>query len=164
MMVHALSSRLSRLLYTHYGILTPEANAAPILWQSIRCLGGTRERFHRFNNDLVADPTPAVLYVHTKSLARMLSLPLTLHRVLAPPLVRLRADDPESHQLDDVPPEVALLAAALIVLKMVYGLDGRPRSAKLTLCFPSYQPVSETMRGKLGCPPTTRIQRADYLG
>lgn len=42
MPIHALSSRLSRLMFSHFGILTPEANASPILWRSVRCLGGTR--------------------------------------------------------------------------------------------------------------------------
>lgn len=76
-----------------------------------------------------------MLYSQTKTLARALSLPLTLHRSLAPALARLRPDDPESHKLDDVPPEVALLATALIVLKMAYGLDGRPRSVAPTAFF-----------------------------
>jgi RNA polymerase I-specific transcription initiation factor RRN7 len=47
--------------------------------------------------------------------------------MLAPRLVHLRDDDPDSHKYDNVPPEVALLVAVIIVLKMAYGLDGQPR-------------------------------------
>jgi RNA polymerase I-specific transcription initiation factor RRN7 len=41
--LHALASRLSKLLYSNYGIFTPEANAGPILWRvTEQALGGTR--------------------------------------------------------------------------------------------------------------------------
>ena len=63
----------------------------------------------------------------TKLLARQLSLPLTLHRTLAPGLAKIRAADPDAHKYDDVPPEAAFAAAAVVVLKMVYGLDGLER-------------------------------------
>jgi RNA polymerase I-specific transcription initiation factor RRN7 len=69
----------------------------------------------------------AVLYNLVKTVAHVLSLPLTLHHTLAPRLAHLKDDDPDSHKYDNVPPEVALLVAAVIVLKMVYGLDGRTR-------------------------------------
>ena len=63
----------------------------------------------------------------TKRLSGVLSLPLTAHRSMAPGLEVAKKRDPESHIYDDVPPEVALLAATIVVLKMVYGLDGRAR-------------------------------------
>jgi RNA polymerase I-specific transcription initiation factor RRN7 len=69
----------------------------------------------------------AVLYNLGKTVAHVLSLPLALHHSLAPNLVHLKDDDPDSHKYDDVPPELALLVAVLIVLKMVYGFDGRRR-------------------------------------
>jgi len=47
--------------------------------------------------------------------------------MLAPRLVHLRDDDPDSHKYDNVPPELALMVAVIIVLKMAYGLDGQPR-------------------------------------
>jgi RNA polymerase I-specific transcription initiation factor RRN7 len=43
----------------------------------------------------------------------------------------LKDDDPESHKYDNVPPELALLVAVVIVLKMVYGLDGQPRCVRV---------------------------------
>jgi RNA polymerase I-specific transcription initiation factor RRN7 len=49
---------------------------------------------------------------------------LALHHTLAP---RLEDDDLDSHKYDNVPPELALLVAVVVVLKMVYGLDGQPR-------------------------------------
>ena len=69
----------------------------------------------------------AMLYMMSKRLAKVLSIPLTLHRSLAPGLSRRRRGDPDRHQSDNAPAEVALLAALIIVLKMVYGLDGNKR-------------------------------------
>lgn len=59
----------------------------------------------------------------TKRLAHVLSLPLTLHHSLASNIKRERKRDPESHKFDNVPPELALIATCIMVLKMVYGLD-----------------------------------------
>jgi RNA polymerase I-specific transcription initiation factor RRN7 len=72
----------------------------------------------------------AVLYDLAKTVAHVLSLPLALHHTLAPRLAHLKDDDPDSHKYDNVPPELALLVAVIIVLKMVYGLDGKLRYAR----------------------------------
>jgi len=108
--LHKLASRLAKVMYSSHGILTPELNAAPILWRTVRCLGGT--------------PT---LYKLTKRLAHILSLPLTLHHSLAPNLKQSSKRDPDSHKFDNVPPELAFLATCIVVLKMAYGLDGKTR-------------------------------------
>jgi len=108
--IHRLASRLCKRLHLSYGLLTPEANAGPILWRVVKAIGGT--------------PT---LYVLTKRLASILSIPLTLHSLLAAGLPRVKKHDPLHHQFDNIPPEVGLMAACVVVLKMVYGLDGRPR-------------------------------------
>jgi RNA polymerase I-specific transcription initiation factor RRN7 len=63
----------------------------------------------------------------SKTVAHVLSLPRVLHYTLAPRLTQVKADDPDSHKYDNVPPELALLVAVIIVLKMVYGLDGQTR-------------------------------------
>lgn len=68
-----------------------------------------------------------MLYRLTKRLGQILSLPLTLHHTLAPGLEKRKAYDPERHIYDNVAPEVGLIAAGIVVLKMVYGLDGRTR-------------------------------------
>ena len=68
-----------------------------------------------------------MLYLLSKTVAHVLSLPLTLHHTLAPCLEHLKDDDHDSHKFDNVPPELALLVAVIIVLKMVYGLDGQAR-------------------------------------
>ncbi|KAJ7129575.1 hypothetical protein C8R44DRAFT_908212 [Mycena epipterygia] len=107
--LHKLASSLARRIHSTFGVLTPEVNAAPILWRTVtQCLGGS--------------PT---LYRLTKRLATVLSLPLTLHHSLAPRLQRIKARDPESHKYDNVAPELAFLATGIIVLKMVYGLDAK---------------------------------------
>ncbi|KDQ64561.1 hypothetical protein JAAARDRAFT_52507 [Jaapia argillacea MUCL 33604] len=110
--LHAQSTRLAKLLYSSYGISTPELNAAPLLWRAVCGLGGT--------------PT---LYNLTKSVSRTLSLNLTIHYSLGPQLEKLRHTDPDFyHKYDNVPPEAALVAAVVVVLKMTYGLDGRERT------------------------------------
>ncbi|KAF9076732.1 hypothetical protein BDP27DRAFT_1283456 [Rhodocollybia butyracea] len=106
--LHALTSRLAKQLYNSYMILTPEANVTPLLWRIIQGMGGT-----------------PMLYAMTKRLAQRLSLPLALHQSLVP---KLQAKSPQMHKSDNVPIEVSLLAAVIVVLKMVYGLDGERRS------------------------------------
>ncbi|TFK55944.1 hypothetical protein OE88DRAFT_1621636 [Heliocybe sulcata] len=109
--LHTLVSRLAKLMQTSYGIWTPELNAAPVLWRVVRDLGGT-----------------PVLYTLTKTISHTLSLTLSLHYSLAPKLEKARQSDAERyHQFDNVPPEVSLVAAAIVVLRLVYGLDGSPR-------------------------------------
>jgi RNA polymerase I-specific transcription initiation factor RRN7 len=47
MALHGLASRLSKRMYTSYGIFTPEANGAPILWRVVsQALGSTRGFHH----------------------------------------------------------------------------------------------------------------------
>lgn len=111
--LHSLASRLTKVMYSSHGIITPELNAAPILWRTVRCLGGA--------------PT---LYKYTKRLAHILSLPLTLHHSLAPDLKQSNKRDPDSHKFDNVPPELAFLATSIVILKMAYGLDGKTRLPK----------------------------------
>lgn len=69
----------------------------------------------------------ASLYIYTKKLCSVLSLPLTLHYSLAPKLKRIKQQDPEHHKYDNAPVEVSLVAAVIVVLKLVYGLDGKKR-------------------------------------
>ncbi|OCH94136.1 hypothetical protein OBBRIDRAFT_817467 [Obba rivulosa] len=111
--LHRLTARLAKLMYSQYGVCTPEMNAAPILWRAVRALCGT--------------PT---LYTMTKKLARVISLPLTLHRSLAPGLPHVKKGDPSWHKYDNAVPEVSLVASIIVVLKLVYGLDGKPRLPK----------------------------------
>ena len=72
----------------------------------------------------------ASLYSYAKQLSSVLSLPLTLHYSLAPKLKRIKQIDPEHHKYDNAPVEVSLVAVVIVVLKMVYGLDGKKRYAK----------------------------------
>lgn len=109
--IHRLASRLAKLMYANYGVFTPELNASPVLWRVVQqCLGGT-----------------PILYRLAKRLGHILSLPLTLHHSLSPTLCRIATGDPEIHIYDNVPPEVALVATTIVILKLVYGLDGKPR-------------------------------------
>ncbi|KAF8529135.1 hypothetical protein BU17DRAFT_36968 [Hysterangium stoloniferum] len=108
--LHRLTSRLVRLCWTRFGIHTPEVNGGPMLWRIVRALKGT-----------------ATLYGLAKSMARELYLPLTLDVSLAPGLVPRRQGDPRRHKGDNVPVEVGLVGVVIVVLKMVYGLDGVKR-------------------------------------
>lgn len=63
----------------------------------------------------------------TKRLSRTLSLPLALHQSLVPKLLQIQKRDPKTHKFDNVPVEASLLAAVIVVLKMVYGLDGESK-------------------------------------
>ena len=132
MTLHALASRLVKQMYERYGICTPEANGAPILWRVIEGLGGTRASPFGVCSlkGLMTDGPcvdAAMLYVLTKAMSDTLSLPLTLHPSLAAPLSRAGKRDPIRYQYDNVPAEVAYACAAVVVLKMVYGLDGQAR-------------------------------------
>lgn len=84
-------------------------------------------RYQSVNRESLLTCAIAVSYNLTKTLTRVLSLPLVLHHSLAPSLKRVKQRDPDSHKYDSVPPEVAFTAASVIVLKMVYGLDGTSR-------------------------------------
>ncbi|GBE79719.1 hypothetical protein SCP_0209200 [Sparassis crispa] len=108
--LHIQTSRLARLMYSTYEISTPEMNAPPILWRAVRGLRGT--------------PT---LYMLAKTLARVLSIPLTLHRSLASGFKRTEQGEHGWHRYDNAVPEVSLAATVIIVMKMVYGLDGEVR-------------------------------------
>ncbi|KAI0939982.1 hypothetical protein AcV5_001212 [Taiwanofungus camphoratus] len=111
--LHRLASRLAKLMYASYAVYTPEMNAAPVLWRAVCGLYGT--------------PT---LYILTKKVARVISIPLMLHNSVASPLPRAKQRDPVGHKYDNAVPEVSLLATVIVVLKMVYGLDGRARLPK----------------------------------
>ena len=79
--------------------------------------------------------TVASLYLYAKKLCSVLSLPLTLHYSLAPKLQRIKQIDSEHHKYDNAPVEVSLVAAVVVVLKMVYGLDGKKRCVEAPSLF-----------------------------
>ncbi|EAU84839.1 hypothetical protein CC1G_00358 [Coprinopsis cinerea okayama7 len=110
LLLHSLASRLAEKLHRTYSINIPEINAAPLLWRVVRALGGT--------------PT---LYALSKRISSILSFPLTLRPSLTSGLAKNKAYDPGSHQYDNAPPEVSMMASCVIALKMVYGLDGTER-------------------------------------
>ena len=99
-----------------------------MLWRITKDMGGTRKLvlslFCYGGADIVIK---AMLYMLSKQLAKALSIPLILHSSLAPGLSKRRRGDPDRHKSDSAPAEVGLLAAVMIVLKMVYGLDGNER-------------------------------------
>lgn len=83
--------------------------------------------------DVNAKYLAATLYKLTKRLAHILSLPLTLHHTLAPALKSNSKGDPDGHKYDNIPPEVGFVATCIVVLKMVYGLDGKTRYTRSTV-------------------------------
>ncbi|KAF7793654.1 hypothetical protein EIP86_004769 [Pleurotus ostreatoroseus] len=150
MHVHRLTARLAKLVYHTYSVYTPECNAAPLLWRAVRSLEGTPS-----------------LYSYAKQLSSILSLPLTLHYSLAPKLKRIKQIDPEHHKYDNAPVEVSLVAVVIVVLKMVYGLDGKkriPRDGDDPACalpsFPEYMAALKAVDEPEG-PSMEDVLRAD---
>ncbi|KZV76097.1 hypothetical protein PENSPDRAFT_570477 [Peniophora sp. CONT] len=107
--LHKYTGRLARALGARYGVIVPEANSGPLLWRTVRALGGT-----------------PLLYDLTKRTARMLNLPLRLDARGAPG----PPDAPKSFLRDGVAPELALLGAAVVTLQLVYGFDGQDRCVR----------------------------------
>ena len=130
-------------MFVSYRTLTPEANAAPILWRAVRALAGSGMSNLSAGKFLgPTDRSSAVLYNMSKKLAQILSLPLVLHNTSSPRLRGLKQNDPKVHKSDNVPPEVALISTAIVVIRLVYGLDGRSRYVRddepiLCLVLPS---------------------------
>ncbi|KAF8913980.1 hypothetical protein CPB84DRAFT_1758075 [Gymnopilus junonius] len=52
---------------------------------------------------------------------------MTLHGSLAPGLEKVKGSNGLGHRYDNAPSEVGLLGSLIMVLKMVYGLDGTAR-------------------------------------
>jgi RNA polymerase I-specific transcription initiation factor RRN7 len=63
----------------------------------------------------------------TKILADMLRIPLTLHPSLSPLAVNTSGKSLNVQVGDNIPVEIALICAVILLLKLLYGLDGRPR-------------------------------------
>ncbi|KAL4076065.1 hypothetical protein J3A83DRAFT_4357184 [Scleroderma citrinum] len=101
--LHRLASRFANLLYSNFGVIIPPLNVAPVLWRVLL----------------------ALLYLLTKQLGHVLSLPTFLHHSITSSLCE--GDNIERYCHDNVPSEVALVCTAIIVLKLVYGLDGKFR-------------------------------------
>ncbi|KAI6163014.1 hypothetical protein EDD17DRAFT_1813860, partial [Pisolithus thermaeus] len=109
--LHRLVSRLAHRLHSNFGVSIPELNVAPVLWRVVRqCFCGT-----------------PMLYTLSKRLGNVLSLPISLHHSLAP-----LPSDVESHKHYNAPPEVALASIVIVVLKLIYGLDGKRRQVVTT--------------------------------
>jgi RNA polymerase I-specific transcription initiation factor RRN7 len=127
--LHRLASRLANRLYGTFDILIPELNAGPVLWRVVQqCFSGTRTFAYCHDAFRISDVNfLAMLYLLTKRLGYVLSLPLSLHHSLAPSLSSIKRGDMECQKYDNVPVEIALAATALVVLKLVYGLDGKKR-------------------------------------
>ncbi|KAG8929496.1 hypothetical protein FRC02_005510 [Tulasnella sp. 418] len=113
--IHSLTSRLAKLIKQRYNIHTPEFNTAPVLWRAVRAFNGS-----------------ALLYSLSKTIGGIVSLTLNVNRSLAPPLPRQKGYDPTYHIGDNAPPELSLIACVCLVLKMIYGLDGRDQLPKDT--------------------------------
>lgn len=55
------------------------------------------------------------------------SVPLAMHSSLAPGMRRVKGNEPRGHVSDGVPVEAKLMGGLIMVMKMVFGLDGQPR-------------------------------------
>lgn len=108
--LHSLSSRITRKLHNTYQIEVPEANTSHILARAIEALH-----------------LPTVFYHMTKTFADMLRIPLTLHPSLSTQVVDTSGKLLTMQRGDNIPVELALICAIILLLKLIYGLDGRLR-------------------------------------
>lgn len=133
--MHALSSRLARKLKEMYKIEVPEANAPHILSRGIDALHLSGQRYSSAAFSYLSVQT-AVFYHMAKVFADMLRVPLTLH-----PSLSRRAINSSGKSLivqigDNIPVEMSLISTVVLLLKLLYGLDGRSR-------YVSYENVSQ---------------------
>lgn len=134
--LHRSVSRLAHRLHSNFGVTIPELNVAPVLWRVVRqCFCGT-----------------PMLYTLSKRLGNVLSLSLSVHHSLVP-----LPSDVESHKRYNAPPEVALASTVVVVLKLIYGLDGKrrlPRIAEDVACtFPDAEEFLAALRGASSAEP-----------
>ncbi|KAI6034341.1 hypothetical protein BKA83DRAFT_4188557 [Pisolithus microcarpus] len=134
--LHRSVSRLAHRLHSNFGVTIPELSVAPVLWRVVRqCFCGT-----------------PMLYTLSKRLGNVLSLSLSVHHSLVP-----LPSDIESHKRYNAPPEVALASTVVVVLKLIYGLDGKrrlPRIAEDVACtFPDAEEFLAALRGASSAEP-----------
>ncbi|KAK2466277.1 hypothetical protein APHAL10511_001919 [Amanita phalloides] len=139
--LHMISGRIARKLHSNYGVLTPKMNAAPLLWRAVCCYEGT--------------PT---LYTLARRILQVLALPLTLHTSIMP-----NAPDTsyEKHGLKNAPIEATFAAAIIIVLKLIYGLDGKARVPSAPNDTACSMPLGEDYMEKLRRPKTGEMSKFD---
>lgn len=76
----------------------------------------------------------------------------------------IKSHDPERHKYDNVPPEVAMMATCIIVLKMVYGFDGKTRHVFFLVVFCSLLLKDRNRLPREAGDPGTSLPRIDeYL-
>ena len=64
----------------------------------------------------------------TKVFADMLRISLTLHPSLSAPAIDASGKSLSMQKGDNIPVEMAFICTVIMLLKLIYGLDGRPRS------------------------------------
>lgn len=69
----------------------------------------------------------AGFYSMAKVLANRLAVPLTLHPSLSAVVTNERGKALAYQVGDNIPPEMALTCVIVLLLKLLYGLDGRTR-------------------------------------
>jgi RNA polymerase I-specific transcription initiation factor RRN7 len=115
MSLYNACAELVKYLHVHHAVIVPEINLPPIAWRIVSSLGGT--------------PT---VYAQVIQLMTLLDVNLryhTDHTVLqtAKPFPTSSAGSSKLQMLrlrDETLPELAVVAAWVIVMKMNYGLDG----------------------------------------
>lgn len=133
-------SEMAKKLFASYGMYVPELNAAPMLWRTVKYMGGNGECGCDVGENIDGlsvcvlmvtswlNTKTAVLYTMVKALGKLLELPLTLNPVMGAGL--RKADGGREggmYKGDNVPVEVSLVGTVVMTLKLVYGLDGRER-------------------------------------
>ena len=125
--LHVLASRLAKRLYSSYKILIPEANVPHILARTLNALRIPSMAILSFNYKTRSPSPVAGFYSMIKALANKLAVPLTLHPSLSAVATNEHGKALAYQVGDNIPPEMALTCVTVLLLKLLYGLDGRTR-------------------------------------
>ncbi|WWC60925.1 uncharacterized protein I303_103501 [Kwoniella dejecticola CBS 10117] len=142
-MIHRQCKVFARRLNKKYGIEVPETNAQPVVWRITSSLGGTPTTYLQITRLLT------ILDVNLSLIEREIS---TFHRKAksrthmqrdterdgddSPDLISSNGEGLESYERtllyqDVIAPEVVIVSAWIVIMKITYGLDGIPREALL---------------------------------
>ncbi|WWC89856.1 uncharacterized protein L201_004784 [Kwoniella dendrophila CBS 6074] len=141
-LIHRSCKDFARRLNKKYGIQIPEINVHPVIWRITSSLGGTPTTYNQVSRLLnVLDINLSLLEREINTFSRKIRSKSNTN------LRDLSDDDDHFHNAiaqdsleyyertllyqDVVAPELVIVSAWIIIMKIVYGLDGVPRETLL---------------------------------
>ncbi|KAK8869704.1 hypothetical protein IAR55_000272 [Kwoniella newhampshirensis] len=136
--MHRTCKLFARALRRRYGIAVPEVNVHPIAWRVLSVLGGTPTTYTQTLRLLaLLDVNLSLLEREIATFSRRVRSKTTMNDQGSDsesdqPLKERKETYERTRQYQDIPPpEVAVVTAWVIIMKMAYGLDGLSRNALL---------------------------------